>query len=124
MNSDKNAEKGDSMKIDWAYLRKGWKSCQKAQAVLERKGIKIGEIVEARKEKIGALDAWELLSPAAKIVVSKGKKSFEFVPDDSSRQEILKLVLGRSQTLRAPTLKINDKFIVGFSEDNYETLTF
>ena len=110
------------MDIEWAYMRKGCKSCQKAQAVLERKNITVVTTSDARKEKIEAEGAWELFSGATSIVVTKGRKVFEFSPDDTNRAEILQLALGRSQTLRAPTLKINNSFIVGFSEENYDKL--
>ena len=90
--------------------------------MLERKGIIINRSSEARREKIDGAAAWELFRAAERVSVCRGKKVLDFIPDEANREEILQLALGRSQTLRAPTLKINNTFIVGFSEERYETL--
>jgi len=52
-------------------------------------------------------------------VVARGKKIFSFEPEEEIREEILKLCLGRSGTLRAPTLKIGSLMLVGFNEAMY-----
>jgi len=86
--------------------------------VFDAEGAEISEVVEARKEKIEADGAWELLRGASEIVAAKGKKVVRF-PADSPRQEILAQVLGRSGTLRAPTVRVGDRFVVGFNEELY-----
>lgn len=79
----------------------------------------IGEAVDARKEPIAGEAAWELLKAASEIVVGKGKKFEHFQPTDASKAELLENCLGRTGNLRAPTLKIGSRLIVGFNEDMY-----
>ena len=109
------------MTIDWAYLRKGWTSCKKAQEFLENHNLEISETVDARKEKIDAEKAWEILSQATGITLAKGKKELHFIPDDKNRVEILKTAMGPSGNLRAPTLKIGNRFLVGFNIGLYQS---
>ena len=40
--------------------------------------------------------------------------------DQPSEEEILKLVLGPTGNLRAPTLMVGKKLVVGFNEEMYE----
>jgi len=89
--------------------------------VFDKKGIEVVEVVEARKEKIEADAAWEILQDASEVLVAKGKKSITFSGEDLARDAVLAVVLGRSGTLRAPTLKIGERFIVGFNEDIYSS---
>ena len=77
------------------------------------------EIVEARKIKIEADEAWGLLSSGKKIWIAKGKKIIELNTADADRFETLQMALGRSGSLRAPTIKIGDTWIVGFNEEIY-----
>jgi len=76
-------------------------------------------MVEARKVKIEADEAWDKLSSGKKILIAKGKKLIEFETADANRFDVLQIALGRSGTLRAPTIKIGDTWIVGFNEDIY-----
>ena len=107
------------MHIEWAYLRKGWASCTKAQVVFDEKNIIVDKTVEARKQKIEDDDAWNLLSGAETIVVGRGKKFVVFDPKSAVKGEIFKVCLGRTGNLRAPTLKIGKLLVVGFNEDMY-----
>jgi len=108
------------MKIDWAYLRKGWKSCQNAQAVLDEKQVGIKTTVDARKQRIDEGAAWELLKSAASIMTAKGKKVQKFNPESDAKADILKQVMGPSGNLRAPTLRIKNAFVIGFNKELYE----
>lgn len=89
--------------------------------MFDREGIEIGQAVEARKQKIEGDDAWNLLSQAEEVVVGRGKKSVVFNPLDNNREEILKVALGRTGNLRAPTLKIGTRYLVGYNDDMYTT---
>lgn len=56
-----------------------------------------------------------------KLVVAKGKKVTEIDlkkdrPDDEA---LAKLMLGPTGNLRAPTMKVGKKVLVGFNEDAY-----
>jgi arsenate reductase-like glutaredoxin family protein len=88
--------------------------------VFEAKGIEVNEVVEARKQKIADQDAWEILGVAKELIVGRGKKFQTFDPSSDDREAILKVCLGRTGNLRAPTLKMGDRIVVGFNDDMYE----
>jgi arsenate reductase-like glutaredoxin family protein len=69
-------------------------------------------------QKDGAL---ELVKNASHLLVAKGKKVVELdlKKDKLSEDEILKLILGPTGNLRAPTLKVGKKLVVGFNEEMY-----
>ncbi len=87
--------------------------------MFDEKGISLKEVVEARKQKIEGDEAWKLLGAADEIVVGRGKKYQVFHPSSDSRDDILKVSLGRTGNLRAPALKIGSRMVVGFNEDMY-----
>lgn len=88
--------------------------------MFDRDQIEILETVEARKVQIADDKAWKLLKTANEIVVGRGKKYLVFTPSEKVKGEILKQCLGRTGNLRAPTLKIGSRYIVGFNEDMYQ----
>ena len=45
-----------------------------------------------------------------------------FTPDAETKEEILKVTLGRTGNLRAPTLRVGKKFYVGYNEEMYKEL--
>ena len=88
--------------------------------MLERQNAELQETIEARKVQITEEKAWELLKIAEEIVIGRGKKSQNFKPSSKNKAEILSNCLGRTGTLRAPTLKIGKMFLVGFNEEMYD----
>ena len=56
-----------------------------------------------------------------KLHVAKGKKVLhvDLKKDKPSEAELLKMVLGPTGNLRAPTLRVGKQLIVGFEEDMY-----
>lgn len=82
--------------------------------------MNVVEAVDARKQKIDAKQAWELISGAAEVTVAKGKKVVAFESVAGQREAALKQVMGPSGNLRAPTFRIGDRFIVGFHQEMYE----
>lgn len=80
----------------------------------------IAEVVDARKVKIPADQAWDQLKAAGTISVAKGKKMLKFDVATAAKDEILKRVMGPSGNLRAPTYRVGDTFVVGFNLDLYE----
>jgi hypothetical protein len=72
--------------------------------------------------KIEADEAWKLISSGKKIKLVKGTKLLEYDTADADRFEVLQIALGRSGSLRAPTINIGDEWVVGFSKDIYESL--
>ena len=55
------------------------------------------------------------------VVVAKGKKqvTFDLERGEHEPEELAKAVLGPSGNLRAPTIRLGKKMLVGFSEDVY-----
>jgi len=87
--------------------------------VFDEKNITIDEAVEARKQKIEGDGAWNLMTASDRIVVGRGKKVVLYDPKTDDKDEILKVCLGRTGNLRAPTLKIGRLLVVGFNDDMY-----
>ncbi|HEB70969.1 MAG TPA: hypothetical protein ENI88_15315 [Desulfobulbus sp.] len=87
--------------------------------MFDEKNITIDEAVEARKQKIEGDDAWNLLAAGDQIIVGRGKKVVLYDPKTDDKDEILKVCLGRTGNLRAPTLKIGKLLVVGFNDDMY-----
>ncbi len=91
--------------------------------MLEQQQIPMEQIVDARKEVLAGEDAWQLLATASEILVAKGKKVVTFNPKTDAKDAILAAALGRTGNLRAPTLRIGDRLLVGFGETLYSTFT-
>ena len=81
-----------------------------------------GEVEDARKNVIKADGAWELIGKAESLSVGRGKKVQTFVPNAENKEEILKVCLGRTGNLRAPTARSDKKLYVGFNDDMYGAL--
>ena len=107
------------MIVDWAYIRKGWVSCKKAQKVFEEQQIEVAQIADARKEKIDNDQAWKIIQEFETVLIGKGKKVLEFSTDEDNRKEILKAAMGRSGNLRAPSVKLKGKFLIGYNDEMY-----
>ena len=84
--------------------------------------MKTGEVVDARKNVIKAEGAWEIFQGAESVHVGKGKKTLTFTPGDGEKEEILKVSLGRTGNLRAPTLRVGKQIYVGYNEEMYREL--
>ena len=91
------------------------------QELLDTHNLQAEHRTDARKEKLEAAAVWELISGAARIVVAKGRRVETLVPTEDSQEAILKAVLGRSGSLRAPTLRTGDVFLVGYNATLYQT---
>ena len=77
--------------------------------------------VDAKKVKIDADEAWKLFRKAGEIIVGRGNKYSVYQPTEDSKTEILSQSLGRTGNLRAPALKIGDRYVIGFNEEMYDT---
>jgi len=64
-----------------------------------------------------------MIATAGNVFVGRGKKVQEFVPSDEQKDEILKVCLGRTGNLRAPTARVAKRIYVGFNEEMYQELT-
>ena len=76
----------------------------------------------ANKEKLTQEEVKRLLVQVKKVKVAKGKKILTFDNLRNEHKQILDSILGRSGTLRSPTLQIGDQLIVGYNEELYQNL--
>ncbi len=79
-------------------------------------------IRDARKYQISASDAWDIIVKYEKILIGKGKKIVEYLPDNANKDAILKDALGRSGNLRAPSVIIDGTLLVGYNDELYNGL--
>ena len=58
---------------------------------------------------------------ASKVIVARGKKRLELdmKRDPPTDEQLLEVMLGRSGTLRAPTLRRGTTLLVGYNDDIY-----
>ena len=79
----------------------------------------IDSVADARKETLRGDEAWQLLEKAEEIAIAKGKKVLRLEPKKDGKEAVLAEALGRSGTLRAPTLRLGSRYLVGWSEPLY-----
>jgi hypothetical protein len=73
--------------------------------------------------KIHREEALELARASQKVWVAQRGKWLQFdAQNPGSDDEIAKVILGRSGTLRAPAFRAGDVFMVGFSPEAYGAL--
>ena len=94
------------------------------QEFLDTRNLQPENRTDARKEKMDAAAVWDLMGSAKQIIVAKGKRLETFVPTEDTQESILKAVMGRSGSLRAPTIRSGDVFRVGYNDALYETAPF
>jgi hypothetical protein len=80
---------------------------------MKSRALTVRETVDARKERFGEDDLADLFKGAKEVVVAKGKKSLSFKPSDDG---LAAVALGRSGNLRAPTVKVGKRYLVGYSD--------
>ena len=94
------------------------------QEFLDTHNLQVENRTDARKEKMDAAAVWDLMGSAKQIIVAKGKRVETFVPTEDTQEAILKVVIGRSGSLRAPTVQSGEVFLVGYNDTLYETAPF
>ena len=73
--------------------------------------------------KIHRDEALSRAREAQQVWVAKGKKLLKFELDQGATDdELAKVILGRSGTLRAPAFHAGDVFVVGFHPEGYAEL--
>ncbi len=82
----------------------------------------VGEEVNAAKDTLKRDQVWDILADAEKIYVTAGKKIIEFEPESARKEDLLKRATGRTGNLRAPTLKRDGIYYIGYNDELYETL--
>lgn len=97
-------------------------STAKAREVLGQGNHRIVEEIDAKKVRFDEAAVWDLAGKYDSLVIAKGKTWIELEPVEANRETILKEVMGRSGNLRAPSLVIGKKLVVGFNEAMYRGL--
>src|SRR5438874_12815453 len=99
--------------------------CKKAQGFLESSRAEVKETTDASRERRGPTEALALARSVKTVVVGRGKKVLRFdMRDPPDETTLLSHLLGPSGNLRAPTLRLGNTLLVGFSEEAYrEVLT-
>ena len=98
--------------------------CQKAQGFLERSKREVASLTDANKENRGRNEALALARSMAKVVTGRGKNVTVLdmkkdAPDDDT---LASLILGPTGNLKAPTLRIGNTLVVGYSEEAYKQI--
>lgn len=79
--------------------------------------------IEKKVTRLGPDDALRLARESRQVWVAKGKKVLRFDMGESpADDDLLAHLIGRSGFLRAPALRVGDKFVVGFSDELYREL--
>ena len=82
-----------------------------------------GEVQSTGKDPIEGEAALALLDGVSELFVAKGTKvlHFDMKTDRPSDDDLLEMMLGRSGKLRAPTVRVDDRLVVGYNQELYET---
>jgi len=78
--------------------------------------------INAKKEIYNGDEAWSVVAGAQKVFVASGKKIIEFDPATADKEEMLKKITGRSGNLRAPALKRDGVYYIGYNAEMYDNL--
>ena len=99
-------------------------TCAKTQGFLARHNVTIAEQADAKKATIKGAAALDVLDGVDELYVAKGKKveHVDLKRAKPDRATLLRLLLGPTGNLRAPTLRRGRTLIVGFEEATYKKL--
>jgi arsenate reductase-like glutaredoxin family protein len=78
--------------------------------------------VDAKKTRMGPVEALALARKAERLVAVRGKKvvTFNMTKDQPDDEALLAVLLGPSGNLRAPAAMVGRTLVVGFNPDVYE----
>ena len=82
------------------------------------------ESVDVRKKPVPVKNALKLARGFKRVHGVSGQKivSYDLQKDNPTDDELAKLIIGRSGTLRAPCLAAGDDFVGGFNAELYKKL--
>lgn len=87
---------------------------------MEERSVEIKETIPASRS-LGEDTARDLVASAKTITIAKGKKVDRYDGGNASDEIIAKMV-GSTGNLRAPTITVGDRVVVGFNEDVYREI--
>ncbi len=98
-------------------------TCARTQGFLAKRKIETKELVDAR-QKLKLEDALALLAGMDELIVAKGKRveRLDLRAGRPDRSTVARLMLGPTGNLRAPTLRVGRKVLVGFEEGVYKSV--
>lgn len=107
--------------VDWSYHRNGCKTCGKTVAFLESEAIPVTTQVNAKQTILADAEALEFANQADEIYATKGTKvvHINLKTERPGDEALLKLLIGPSGKLRAPTLRVGKTLLVGFDDETY-----
>ncbi len=81
----------------------------------------MSETVNASKMRKGRDEALKLAKSVDRVVIGRGKKVVvvDMKTSPLSDDELAAMLLGPTGNLKAPTLRLGDTLLVGFSEEAY-----
>jgi arsenate reductase-like glutaredoxin family protein len=97
-------------------------TCVRTQEFLAKNKIDVQVQVNAGKRRLGPADARALLEEADEVYIAKGKKIERFALKGADLDEIAQRMLGPTGNLRAPTVRMGRKVVVGFDPETYGKL--
>ena len=77
------------------------------------------DVHDARKERLDDKAVWDMVKELDTVVIAKGKTFLALDPGDENKELILKEAIGRSGSLRAPSIRIGNRLIVGYNAAMY-----
>ena len=81
----------------------------------------MNEEKDAKRDVISGEDVWSVLSAAETVYVASGRTFLKYVPDSSTKDELLTKATGRTGNLRAPALRRGKSLYIGFNQEMYTT---
>ncbi len=97
-------------------------SCTRAQEFLAKAKLESKEEVNAKKTKYQEKEAVDLAKTVNHIYAAKGKKVvyINIKKDEPDNETLIKVMLGPTGNLRAPTLRVGKTLLIGFNAETYE----
>ena len=87
---------------------------------MEERSVEIEETIPASRN-LGEDTARDLVASAKTITIAKGKKVDRYDGGTASDEIVAKMV-GSTGNLRAPTITVGDRVVVGYNEDVYREI--
>ncbi len=111
-------------RVDWFYGRAGCGASASAKEFLAKHGFRPVRTLDARRARLGRMEAFRLLKQAVEIYVTRGRFTVyihlrSHKPDADA---LARLVLGRTGRLRAPSMRCGTTFVIGFDEATYRNV--
>ena len=85
---------------------------------MEERSVEIEETIPASRN-LGEDTARDLVASAKTITIAKGKR-VDHYDGGTPTDEIIAKMLGSTGNLRAPTITVGDRLVVGFNQEVYD----